>query len=113
MLLWVDMFGSCTLFGTKLRLKLVNRHLKLTRSNDFYFYDFYFYFFYFSTVWKSKSLYFFLLKKNIYIFLKKIDFFLKKLNETDTSLYFLTVEKVTVSLPTKCLRNPTSDWRLT
>ncbi len=37
--------------------------------------------------------------ENIYIF--------KKLNETDTSLYFLTVEKVAVSLPTKCLSNPT------
>ena len=31
-----------------------------------------------------------------------------KLRETDTSLYFLTVEKVAVSLPTKCLRNPTT-----
>ena len=35
-------------------------------------------------------------------------FILKRLNETDTSLYFLTVEKVAVFLPTKCLRNPTS-----
>ena len=32
----------------------------------------------------------------------------KKFNEIDTSLYFLTVEKVSVSLPTKCLSNPTS-----
>src|SRR5258705_5923371 len=31
-----------------------------------------------------------------------------KLNETDTSLYFLTLERVAVSLPTKCLGNPTS-----
>ena len=36
----------------------------------------------------------------------KISFF-EKLNENDTSLYFITVEKVTISLPTKCLRNPT------
>ena len=36
------------------------------------------------------------------------NFFLKKLNETDTSLYFLTVETVAVSFPTKCLSNPTS-----
>src|SRR5258705_2852671 len=89
-------FGKCLLSGTIWRLKVVNRQLKLTRSNDFY--DFYFY--YFSTVWKSKSLYFF------YFFQKYI--FLKKLNETDTSLYFETVEKVTVSLPTKCLINHTS-----
>ena len=40
------------------------------------------------------------------------------LNKTDTSLYFLTLEKVAVSLPTKCLSNPTSgsvligDYRL-
>src|SRR5258705_5906203 len=33
--------------------------------------------------------------------------YFKKLNETDTSLYFLTVEKTVVSLPTKCLGNPT------
>ena len=33
---------------------------------------------------------------------------MKKLNETDTSLYLLTLEKVAVSLPTKCLSNPTS-----
>src|SRR5258705_2828021 len=39
-------------------------------------------------------------------------------NKTDTSLYFLTVEKVAVSLPTKCLSNPMSgsvligDYRL-
>ena len=32
----------------------------------------------------------------------------KKLNTIDTSLYFLTVEKVAVSLPTKCLSDPTS-----
>src|SRR5258705_12463861 len=42
-----------------------------------------------------------LLKKGNYCF------FLK-LNETDTSLDFLIVEKVAVSLPTKCLSNPTS-----
>ena len=30
-----------------------------------------------------------------------------KLNKTDTSLYFLTLEKVAVSLPTKCLSDPT------
>src|SRR5258705_13388005 len=35
-------------------------------------------------------------------------FFGKTLNKTDTSLYFLTVRKVLVSLPTKFLRNPTS-----
>ncbi len=35
-------------------------------------------------------------------------FFGKTLNKTDTSLYFLTVGKVLVSLPTKFLRNPTS-----
>src|SRR5258705_12998276 len=56
----------------------------------------------FSTVWKCKSLSFFLLKK-----LENF-FFVFKLNETGTSLYFLTVEKVAVSLPTKCLSNPTS-----
>src|SRR5258705_795808 len=45
-------------------------------------------------------------------------FFLKKLNKTDTFLYFLTVEKMALSLPPKCLRNPTSgsavmsDYRL-
>ena len=44
------------------------------------------------------------LKKHIW---KKI-WVKKKLNETDTSSYFLTVAKVTVSLPTKCLRNPMS-----
>ena len=37
---------------------------------------------------------------NMYIFLK--------LNKMGTSLYFLTVEKVAVSLPTKCLSDPTS-----
>ena len=40
------------------------------------------------------------LKKGIYIFFK--------LNKTDTSLYFLTLEKVAVSLPTKCLSDPTN-----
>src|SRR5258705_1219583 len=41
------------------RFVLVNRQLKLTRSNEFYFYDFFFYFYYFCTVCNSKSLYFF------------------------------------------------------
>ena len=37
------------------------------------------------------------------------NFFMKMFDETDTSLsYFLTLEKVAVSLPTKCLSNPTS-----
>ena len=48
---------------------------------------------------------------------KKIFFFGKKrennvcffmLDETDTSIYFLIVEKVAVSLPIKCTSNPTS-----
>ena len=34
--------------------------------------------------------------------------FVFKLNESDTCLYFLTVEKVAISRPTECLRNPTS-----
>src|SRR5258705_11926191 len=34
------------------------------------------------------------------------NFFIKKLNKTNTSYYFLTVEKAAVSLPTKCLGNP-------
>ena len=44
--------------------------------------------------------------------------FWKKLHETDTSLDFLIVEKVAVSLPRKSLSNPTSgsvligDYRL-
>ncbi len=29
-------------------------------------------------------------------------------DKTDTSLYVLTIEKVAVSLPKKCLRNPSS-----
>ena len=77
-----------------------------------YFYDFFFYFYYCGTVCKSKSLYFLVLKKKL-----KCIFF-KKLNETDASLDFLTVEKVAVSLPTKYVSNPTSgsdlirDYRL-
>ena len=69
-------------------------------------------FYYCGTIYKSNSPYFFVLFSTIF-FLN-----LKKLNETDTSLYFLTVEKVAVSLPTKCLSNPTSgsvlicDYRL-
>src|SRR5258705_13117811 len=43
-----------------------------------------------------------------YIFEKKITFLWKKLYKTDTFLYVLTVEKAAVSLPTKCLGNPTS-----
>ena len=35
-------------------------------------------------------------------------YFLKKLHESDTSLDFLSVENVAVSLPTKYLSNPTS-----
>ena len=51
---------------------------------------------------------FFLIKKKKIIFEKDGNkFFLKKWNETDTSLYFLTVEKVMVSLLTKCLSRPT------
>ena len=52
--------------------------------------------------------FFYFFKKKMFV--KKMEklFFLKKLNKTDTSLYFLTVEKVSVSLPTKFLRNPTS-----
>src|SRR5258705_4336588 len=44
------------------------------------------------------------------LFLEKMEkyIFLKKLHETDTSLDFLTVEKVAVSLPTKFLSNHTS-----
>ena len=44
------------------------------------------------------------------IFLNKMEkyVYLKNLHETDTSLYFITAEKVAVSLPTKCLCNPTS-----
>src|SRR5258705_10647550 len=34
--------------------------------------------------------------------------YLFSLNKTDTYLYFLTLEKVAVSLPTKCLSDPTS-----
>ena len=40
------------------------------------------------------------------------------LNKIDTSLYFITLEKVGISLPTKCLSDPTSgsvligDYRL-
>ena len=53
---------------------------------------------------------FFVLFQYIYILLKKKwkIIFWKKLHETDTSVDFLTVEKVAVSLPIKCLRNPTS-----
>ena len=43
-----------------------------------------------------------------YIRANTVYIFLKKFHETDTSLDFLTVEKVAVSLPTKCLSNPTS-----
>src|SRR5258705_14021747 len=86
-------------FWNNMAAKTVNRQLNLTRSNNCYFFDFYFYSF--STVWNSKSLLF----STLLIILKWI---LKKLNEADTYLYFLTVQKVTVSLPTKCLRNPTS-----
>ena len=46
----------------------------------------------------------------IKIFLTKMGnlYLFEKVNKTDTSLYFLTVEKVAVSLPTKCLSNPTN-----
>src|SRR5258705_12016304 len=65
----------------------------------------------FYTVWNSKSLSF------IYLFLQKkyfkLDFLFLRFNKTDTSLYFLTVEQVAVSLLTKCLSNPTSGSPLT
>src|SRR5258705_11649379 len=93
------LFGKCPLFGKRWRLKLANRQLKRNRSSDFHFYDFYCYFYYFSTVFKSKSLYFFL----FFFYFCNVCFL--KLNEIDTSLYFLTVEKVLVSLLTQCLSN--------
>src|SRR5258705_3774524 len=62
--------------------------------------------YYCSTGCKSKGMYFFHIYIYIYILNSGIFFF--KVNEPDTSLYFLTVEKVAVSLPAKCLRNPTS-----
>ena len=40
--------------------------------------------------------------------LRKWNFVFEKLNKTDISLHFLTVVKVAVSLPTKCLVNYTS-----
>src|SRR5258705_9268167 len=85
-----------------------NRLLKLKHWNDCYVYDFFFYFYYCGTVCNSKVctvLYFYL-----YIYLKKMENYIYFLmfNKTDSSLYFLTLEKVAVSLPTKCLRNPTS-----
>src|SRR5258705_2387767 len=36
------------------------------------------------------------------------EFFVEYIQQTDTTLYFLTLEKVAVSLPTKCLSDPTS-----
>ena len=36
------------------------------------------------------------------------NFFWRKFNTTDTSLYFQTLEKVAISLPTKFLSNPRS-----
>src|SRR5258705_8917936 len=54
---------------------------------------------------KVCTFFYFCKKKNI--FEKNGNLFFS-CNKTDTSLYFLTVEKVAVSLPTKCRRNPTS-----
>src|SRR5258705_12120931 len=65
-----------------------------------------------------QKLYFLKKMKNIFFEKNEKYIFLKKLNETDASLSFLTVEQVAVSLPTKCLSNPTScsvligDYRL-
>ena len=54
------------------------------------------------TVCKSNNLYFLYFKNNKLFFEKKWKiYFFEKLNETGTSLYFLAVEKVAVSLPTK------------
>src|SRR5258705_4812549 len=36
------------------------------------------------------------------------EFFVEYIQQTDTTLYFLTLEKVSVSLPAKCLSDPTS-----
>src|SRR5258705_742795 len=44
--------------------------------------------------------------KKIY-FRKKWEIIFLNLNKTDTSIHFLTLEKVAVSLPTKCLSDPT------
>ncbi len=74
--------------------------LKQNHQNDCYIYDFYFY--YCGTVLNCLK-----------VFQKKLscenwNVFFLKLHETDTSLYFLTVEKVVVSLSIKCLRNATN-----
>ena len=54
----LTMPGSGSPLWKSWRFVLVNRQLKVTRSNEFYFYDFYYYFDYFSTVCNSKSLLF-------------------------------------------------------
>ena len=47
-----------------------------------------------------------LLKIYIYIFEKKgNDFFFEKVLQTDKTLYFVTLEKMAIRLPTKCLSN--------
>ena len=45
-------------------------------------------------------------KKNVVF--ENMGFYFLKLNETDTCLYFLTVDNVAVSLPTKFPSDPTS-----
>src|SRR5258705_8876657 len=95
-----------------------NRLLKLNHYNHCYIYDFFFYFYYCGTVCNSKSQYFFVLFSKQHISKEWEIYIFFKLNKTDTSLYFLTLKKVEVSLPTKCLSDPTSgsvligDYRL-
>ena len=88
---------------------ICNRLRKLNHVNECYIYNFFSYCYYCRTVCNSKSLYFFVLfQKYIYFWKNWKYIFLKKLNKADTSLYFLTLENVSVSLPTKCLSDPTS-----
>src|SRR5258705_11072457 len=81
--------------------------IKLNHWNDCYVHDFFIYFYYCGTVCNSKSLYFFVIFSKT-IICEKMGNLFNQFNKTDTSLYLLTLEKVTVSLPTKCLSNPTS-----